>query len=125
MRRRLQRRPLRIVSARVETPSDDDGDQLSGSELSNSFRWSPRMYAIAFDLDQEMLDRHYPGNTKTCAYGDIERVFAKYGFQRQQGSVFFGDARVSSSVHCFLAVREVTEKHPWFRMAVKDIRMLR
>lgn len=83
------------------------------------------MYAIAFDLDQEMLENHYPGATKTNAYADIERIFARYGFLRQQGGVFFGDARVSTSVQCFLAVREVTEKHAWFRYAVKDIRMLR
>ncbi len=83
------------------------------------------MYAIAFDLDTEMLERHYPGNTPTCAYGDIERVFAKYGFLRQQGSLFFGNAKVANSVQCVLAVQELVNKHPWFRTVVRDIRMLR
>ena len=83
------------------------------------------MYAIAFDLDTEMLERHYPGNTPTNAYGDIERIFSKYGFMRQQGSLFFGNAKVANSVQCVLAVQEVVNKHPWFRTVVRDIRMLR
>lgn len=83
------------------------------------------MYAIAFDLDMEMLEKHYPGNTKTCAYGDIERIFDKYGLKRKQGSLFFGDAKVATPVQCFLAVQEVVAKHPWFRTVVRDIRMMR
>ena len=83
------------------------------------------MYAIAFDLDTEMLEHHYPGNTPTNAYADIERIFSKYGFLRQQGSLFFGDARVANPVQCVLAVQELVAKHPWFRTAVRDIRMMR
>lgn len=83
------------------------------------------MYAIAFDLDTEMLKRHYPGETWTNAYADVERVFDKYGFKRQQGSVFFGDARVANPVQCVLAVQDVVKKYPWFKFVVSDIRMLR
>ncbi|MGH7091359.1 MAG: hypothetical protein ACREFQ_20905 [Stellaceae bacterium] len=83
------------------------------------------MYAICFDLDQERLARHYPGNTPTNAYQDVERIFAAHGFQRQQGSVYFGDARVTNPVTCVLAVQELVKKHPWFRSVVTDIRMLR
>lgn len=83
------------------------------------------MYAIAFDLDTEMLEKHYPGNTHTNAYQDIERIFYAYGFKRQQGSIYFGDARQVDPVKCVLAVQELVKKHPWFRTVVRDIRMMR
>ena len=83
------------------------------------------MYAIAFDLDTEMLERHYPTNSVSGAYGDIERVFVRYGFKRQQGSLFFGDMQKVDAVTCVLAVQDLTKSHPWFKFAVKDIRMLR
>jgi virulence-associated protein VapD len=83
------------------------------------------MYAIAFDIDQERLQRHYPGNSHTYAYEQIRQVFADYGFERQQGSVYFGDARVVSSVTCVLAVQDLVKKHSWFKFVVSDIRMLR
>lgn len=83
------------------------------------------MYAIAFDLDTEMLERHYPGNTPNNAYQDVERVFNAFGFYRQQGSVYFASADTVDSVTCVLAVQAMVKKNPWFRHVVKDIRMLR
>lgn len=83
------------------------------------------MYAIAFDIDQERLQRHYPGNSPTNAYELIRRVFADHGFARQQGSVYFGNARIVSSVTCVLAVQDLVKNHPWFKLVVSDIRMLR
>jgi virulence-associated protein VapD len=82
------------------------------------------MYAIAFDLDWERLQRHYPGNTPTNGYEDIRRVLARHGFDRQQGSVYFGDERVDP-VKCVLAVQDIAKNHPWFKAVVNDIRMLR
>ena len=82
------------------------------------------MYAIAFDLDQEMLQTHYHNPSYLNAYEDIRRIFAPFGFRRQQGSVYFGDASVDP-VRCVLAVQEVAKRCPWFRLAVSDIRMLR
>ncbi len=82
------------------------------------------MYAIAFDLDQEALRRHYPGSYVENAYADIQRIFAAHGFERQQGSVYFGRSS-STSVHCVLAVQEMSKRHAWFRHVVTDIRMMR
>ena len=82
------------------------------------------MYAICFDLDTHELKRHHPTNSDTAAYGLIERVFTEFGFQRQQGSVFFGGDH-TTPVDCVLAVQEVGKRHSWLRYAVKDIRMLR
>jgi virulence-associated protein VapD len=125
MRRSPYWHSLRLVDGSAQDRGPRDDAAHSGSQLMNSFAWSQRMYAIAFDLDTEMLERHYPGNSRSCAYGDIERVFAKYGFKRQQGSLFFGDARVATPVQCVLAIQELVKKHPWFRPVVRDIRMLR
>ena len=83
------------------------------------------MYAIAFDLDTEILSRHYPGNTPTNAYAEIRRILENRGFLWQQGSLYFGDARVVNPVHAVLAVQEVANRYVWFKAAVKDIRMLR
>lgn len=83
-----------------------------------------RMYAICFDLDQELLKRHYPAPTYTNGYDDIRRVLERYGFARQQGSVYFGDQHVTP-VTCVMAVQAVQKAHSWFGKTVSDIRMLR
>ena len=65
-----------------------------------------RMYAIAFDLDQEQLNIHYPGNNATNAYDAIRRILEEFGFHRQQGSVYFGNETVTP-VTCVMAVQAV------------------
>lgn len=101
------------------------------SYLGHNSGWGPdrpekgsRVYAIAFDLDTDALKRHYPGNSHTYAYEAVYRVLQQHGFRRQQGSVYFGDDRVTP-VTCVMAVQDVQKSHPWFAKAVKDIRMLR
>lgn len=81
-----------------------------------------RVYAIAFDLDTKTCEREL--GDKTAAYGRIERVFARHGFTRQQGSLFFG-TEVSTPVDCVLAVQELDRRYAWFGRVVTDIRMLR
>lgn len=83
-----------------------------------------RMYAIAFDLDQEMLRAHYPNAAYNHAYDDIRRVFADFGFTRQQGSVYFGNETVTP-VTCVMAVQAVQRQYTWFARVISDIRMLR
>jgi virulence-associated protein VapD len=109
----------------MDARAPDAANVTSGSELPNSFQWSRRVYAIAFDLDTEMLATHYPGASHTNGYDDIRRVFEDYGFARQQGSVYFSQRADASPVTCVLAVQELVKRHPWFRLAVRDIRMLR
>ena len=82
------------------------------------------MYAITFDLDQEMLSKNYHNASYTNAYNDIKRALAAHGFSRQQGSVYFGDETVNA-VSCVLAVMSLTTANPWFAPSIKDIRMLR
>jgi virulence-associated protein VapD len=83
-----------------------------------------RVYAIAFDLDQEQLSIHYPGNSPTNAYEAVRRVLEAYGFHRQQGSVYFGNESVTP-VTCVMAVQGVQKRYSWFGKVVSDIRMLR
>ena len=93
--------------------------------LPNALQWGGRrVYAIAFDLDQEMLQRHYHNASYQNAYEDIRRIFSHHGFQRQQGSVYFGDHTVDP-VRCVLAVQAISKSCAWFKAAVIDIRMLR
>jgi virulence-associated protein VapD len=128
MRHRF-RPTLRVVggSQRPKTPLAVTSDQASfpGAHLPNTQQWSRRMYAIAFDLDWERLQRHYPGSYPQNAYDDIKRVFAEHGFRRQQGSVYFADAAEVDAVKCVLAVQALSAKYTWFRAVVNDIRMLR
>ena len=92
--------------------------------ISNQPVWGRRVYAISFDLDTEELQRLYHNPSWRNGYDDIRRELEPFGFGRQQGSVYFGDETVDS-VRCVLAIQAVARACPWFRQAVKDVRMLR
>ncbi len=83
-----------------------------------------RMYAIAFDLDTDTLQKAYPGPSWNNAYAEIQRVLSRHGFTRQQGSVNFGDTTVNA-VTCVLAAMDLSRSLAWFAISVRDIRMLR
>jgi virulence-associated protein VapD len=83
-----------------------------------------RVYAIAFDMDTTALQDAYHNSSWQNAYNDIGKTLAKYGFNRKQGSVYFGDESVAAT-SCFLAVQDLTRSFPWFAPCVSDIRMLR
>lgn len=81
-------------------------------------------YAIAFDLDTDTLSKTYSGNSPNNAYADIKNTLEKFGFSRQQGSVYFGNEGVDA-VKTVMATRKLASKYDWFRPSVRDIRMLR
>ena len=83
-----------------------------------------RVYAIAFDMDTDTLQKSYPGATWTNAYTEIKKVLDRHGFIRQQGSVYFGGPKVNA-VTCVLASFDLAKSLPWFAISVRDIRMLR
>ena len=87
-------------------------------------RYRPSVFAITFDMDTATLQASYHNESWQNAYGDIGRVLAQHGFNRQQGSVYFGDETVDA-VRCVLAVQDLSRSYVWFSAAVKDIRMLR
>jgi len=82
-----------------------------------------RMYAVAFDLDTEILKQTY-GDPPNNAYGEIKRFLLEKGFDWQQGSVYFGTDKINA-VTCVLAITEMSKTLPWFAASVRDIRMLR
>ena len=82
------------------------------------------MYAITFDLDTKALEQHYPAPNWRNAYSDIATTLGSYGFERQQGSVYFGNSAVTA-VTCFTATNALISTYAWFRLCVRDIRMLR
>ncbi len=81
-------------------------------------------YAIAFDLDTKVLEASYPTSSWQNAYADVARFLREEGFDRQQGSVYFGDDAIDV-VACQLAVQKLTLAFPWFAPSLRDIRMLR
>jgi virulence-associated protein VapD len=84
-----------------------------------------RMYAIAFDMDSEILKQSYPNDSWTNAYNDIKKILQAYEFELQQGSVYFGKPGIVNTVTCVLAVQDLAKTLPWFSASVKNIRMLR
>lgn len=83
------------------------------------------MYAIAFDLDTNILQQAYPVASYNNAYADIRaRLVGNHGFAWQQGSVYFGGETVNA-VSCVIAVNDLTATFSWFAASVRDIRMLR
>ena len=82
------------------------------------------MYAITFDLNTKVQETGYPSPSWQNAYADIGRFLQQHGFDRQQGSVYFGDDSVDV-VRCQLVVQQLTAEFPWFGPSVSDIRMLR
>jgi len=83
------------------------------------------MYAIAFDLKVSDLETYYPGNSYNNAYGEIKKFLEAKGFNRQQGSVYFGDTDKIDAVKCVMAVNALSQQFPWFKQCVTDVRMLR
>jgi virulence-associated protein VapD len=53
-------------------------------------------YAIAFDLDTEVLKQAYPTPSFQNAYSDIRKILEPLGFAWQQGTVYFGDDTVNA-----------------------------
>ena len=84
------------------------------------------MYAIAFDLDTELLKVHYPNESYNNAYNDIRKLLTtKHNFQWQQGRIYFGDVDRVNAVTCVLAAMDIARTFAWFAPSVRDIRMLR
>ena len=82
-------------------------------------------FAVAFDLDTQILADTYGSVSYNNAYGDIKRFLTEKGFDWQQGSVYFGNPARVNAVTCVLAVQELSRTFPWFAVSVRDIRMLR
>jgi virulence-associated protein VapD len=83
-----------------------------------------RMYAIAFDMDTDTMKKTYGKPSWNNGYAEVREALRGWGFDHQQGSVYFGTADVTA-VSCVLAVQDLASTLPWFSASVRDIRMLR
>jgi virulence-associated protein VapD len=81
------------------------------------------VYAVALEMNVEQLKLHY-GDPYNNAYLEIRRLLERHGFSWQQGSVYFGNATVTTA-DVMVAVIDLTTTFPWFAASVRDIRMLR
>jgi len=84
-----------------------------------------RLYAIAFDLDTDTLQRAYGAPSWRHAYADIRAILEDEGFAWQQGSVNFGRPERVDAVRCVIAIQRLTRELPWFAASARDVRMLR
>lgn len=82
------------------------------------------MYAITFDIDTNCLNEQYHNDSATNAYGDVRKFMEANNFEWIQGSVYFGNEKVTA-VSCVLIIQALAKKHAWFTACVKDVRMLR
>ena len=109
--------PFAAFGARAAAPKDFSNTPVGGERKP--------MYAIAFDLDTNILQQAYPVASYNNAYADIRaRLVGNHGFAWQQGSVYFGGETVNA-VSCVIAVNDLTATFSWFAASVRDIRMLR
>jgi virulence-associated protein VapD len=90
----------------------------------NQRRGTGRMYAIVFDFDTQVLKDLYPNESWNNAYYDVRTYLTSRGFHWMQGSTYFGDETIDA-VRCVRTVQKLSTKFPWFKPAVRDIRMLR
>ena len=96
----------------------------SSPSFGHNSQRSNTVYAIAFDLDADSLEKICHVDSWRNAYNDIARFLRQYGFERKQGSVYFGDESVNA-VTCQTVVQRLTLEFDWFAPSVQDIRMLR
>lgn len=116
---------IRRVRNRRRWANEDSHPREAPFTIPNKPEWrGGRVYAIAFDLDTEVLKRRLGESAHTSAWHSVRRVFEEHGFTWRQGSLYFGNER-TTPVTCVLAVQAAVRRFPWFRDAVTDIRMLR
>src|SRR6266545_1629947 len=82
------------------------------ANLPPAFKKDTTVYAIAFDMDIGLLRLHY-GDPYNGAYVEIRKVLEGHEFLWQQGSVYFGNANVTTAT-VMLAVIDLTSQLPWF-----------
>ena len=92
--------------------------------LGHNLRRSGRMYAIVFDFETEVLKDLYPNASWNNANYDVRSYLTSRGFEWKQGSTYFGDDTIDA-VRCVRVVQKLSAKFPWFKPAIRDIRMLR
>ncbi|MCA3630215.1 MAG: hypothetical protein IOC35_07840, partial [Methylobacterium sp.] len=83
----------RATSVKIGAVRVGNGERFGSDSLHGHNRRTrpPVTYAITFDLDTKILEEAYPHPTWQNAYKDIAKFLRGEGFDRQQGSVCFGN----------------------------------
>ena len=79
------------------------------------------MFAIAFDLNIETVNRLHPRKNQG-AYIDIRRTLEQHGFQRIQGSTYVADHDDQTRLYLTLNALHRLE---WFGPSLKNLRVFR
>lgn len=77
------------------------------------------MFAIAFDLNTEVLRSLYPTPSFTNAYRDIRKKLAAHGFSKRQRTLYVGHSS-SSECTCIAALLDLNQSFSWFRPSLRD-----
>lgn len=77
------------------------------------------MYAIAFDLDVNILKKTY-GEPYNNAYFEVRRELERVGFKWTQGSVYLYEGE--STLAAVYRAIDILRAIDWFRQSVRDIR---
>ncbi len=98
----------------------------------SAIRRSNTMYAITFDLVNDLLFQHCPLGITTNAWDDIRRFLEEKGFRGVKRGVYFGDTSIDETGNLVMnatmvhtVVLKMVQTFPWFSHCVRDIRMLR
>ena len=81
-------------------------------------------HAIIFNLDSDLLSSCYPGSDPISAYSVLKAYLEKHNFIRLQGNLYLGDDTVDA-VKTVLVTQKLSNKFPWFKASVQNMRMLR
>lgn len=79
------------------------------------------MFAIAFDLIVENVERKHPKGVPQ-AYSDIRQTLERFGFTRVQGSVYVCEREDLANL---FAAMNALKSLQWFAGCVRDIRAFR
>jgi virulence-associated protein VapD len=82
------------------------------------------MHAVVFELDTQVLQELSHNARYKNAHADIEKYLTSRGFEWWQGGTYFGNDTIDA-VRCVRTVQKFSAKFPWFKPAVRDIRVLR
>jgi len=82
------------------------------------------MFAIAFDLKIEVVQKFHPQGLEgvSAANREIALTLRSRGFERVQGSVYTTDS--DSMANLFAAIQDL-KTIPWFPKSVRDLRAFR
>lgn len=76
---------------------------------------------IAFDMDTKQLEKYYGSDNWQNTYKDIGALLHKFGFTREQGSVYDSQYEMDKD-ELTLIIKSLCKKLQWFPYCVKSIR---